>query len=377
MIIFHEGLPGSGKSYEACINQIIPALKKGRVVYAYIEGINRAKFAEVTGLSLDTVIELLHPLKKEQVKDVQNHVADNSLVLLDELQDFFPTGKATLDPGITEFVTQHRHRGIDIVCMGQDHRDCHMLWKRRIDTLIQFTKRDAIGQPKSYTWVTNKQKAGKFEKLRSGKGSYDSKYFGLYASHSEGVESIDAHEDDRTNIFKSSMFTFWLPAFGAVLLVAVWYSWGFFHKSDHANNIASQPVKVSAAPVAPTAAPLTQTKLPEQAKQIKEQVPVEVAKQYSSFVEKCLEEYRPRLSGLAVSTDGAKVIAKIDFYDNGNRVKETFGVKQMQAFGYSVQVKEFGVLIEKNGKQYPVTAWPLDIERNATKEQMPNLGHPV
>ena len=42
----------------------------------------------------------------------------------------FPAGKQNLDTGITEFVTQHRHRGIDIVAMGQDHRDCHMLWKR-------------------------------------------------------------------------------------------------------------------------------------------------------------------------------------------------------------------------------------------------------
>ncbi|MDP3334711.1 MAG: zonular occludens toxin domain-containing protein [Methylococcaceae bacterium] len=177
MIIFHEGLPGSGKSYEAAINQIIPALMKGRSVYAYIEGLNRPKFAEITGIPLELVTKLLNPLTKEQVSDVQAHVANDSLVILDELQDFFPAGKTHLSPGITEFVTQHRHRGIDIVCMGQDHRDCHMLWKRRIDTLIKFLKRDAIGFPNSYTWSTFKQTNGTFTKLRSGSGNYDPKYF--------------------------------------------------------------------------------------------------------------------------------------------------------------------------------------------------------
>lgn len=246
MIIFHEGLPGSGKSYEAAINQIIPALMKGRLVYAYIEGLNHEKFAEVTGLPLEVINKLLHQLIKEQVRDVHNHVPNDSLVLLDELQDFFPAGKGTLDSGITEFVTQHRHRGIDIVCMGQDHRDCHMLWKRRIDTLITFVKRDAVGMPKSYTWTTHKLQAGKFVKLRSGKGEYEEKYFGLYASHESGVSAIDSHKDDRTNIFKSSFFRTWLPLFFVVLGYAIYYLYGFFHTSPAPQK--HEPVQVESRP---------------------------------------------------------------------------------------------------------------------------------
>ncbi|MGL6388160.1 zonular occludens toxin domain-containing protein [Aeromonas hydrophila] len=37
MLIFHEGLPGSGKSYEALVSHIIPRLKDGRTVDAYID----------------------------------------------------------------------------------------------------------------------------------------------------------------------------------------------------------------------------------------------------------------------------------------------------------------------------------------------------
>lgn len=370
MIIFHEGLPGSGKSYEAAINQIIPALLKGRSVYAYIEGLNRLKFSEITGIPLEKLTELLHPLTKEQVPDIQIHVADNSLVLIDELQDFFPAGKTTLPSGVTEFVTQHRHRGIDIICMGQDHRDCHMLWKRRIDTLLRFVKRDALGMPGSYTWTTYKQQAGKFVQLRSGKGVYDSKYFGLYASHSDGVTSIDAHTDDRINIFKSSAFTFWLPVFLAVLSFAGYYLWGFFHGS----GMSPEKIPVSNAALSNQQLPATKIivepiplKLPPPEKK-----PEFKAVEYANFVEKYLQEYRPRLSALVVASDRSKILAKIDFYD-GDRVKDSFGIKQLTEFGYSVIVKEFGVLIVKNDKSYPVTAWPLDIQKNVPERTKPEL----
>lgn len=365
MIIFHEGLPRSGKSYEACINQIIPALNKGRKVYTNIDGINRVQFAEVTGLSIERVIELLHTITKDQVKDVQNHVENDSLVLLDELQDYFPAQRAPMDEGITEFVTQHGHRGIDIVAMGQDHRDCHMLWKRRIDQLITFTKRDAIGRPTEYTWKTFKQQAGKFKELRSGKGTYDAKYFGLYKSHVDGVKSIDDHKDDRINIFKSSIFTFWMPLFIAVLAVSGYYLYGFFHRGEMVNipQVKTQPLKKE-----------TITAIQNHTEQTKQSPPVvqSKAKEYANFVEKYLEEYRPRLAALIVSTDKKKMLAKIDFYQD-QRVYESFNIAQLQEFGYIVQVKSFGLLISKAGKQYPVTSWPLDIQRNVPEQIKPNL----
>ena len=57
MFIFHEGLPGSGKSFEAVVNQIIPALKKGRPVYAYINGLNHKKLAELTDKTEEEIKE--------------------------------------------------------------------------------------------------------------------------------------------------------------------------------------------------------------------------------------------------------------------------------------------------------------------------------
>lgn len=372
MIIFHEGLPGSGKSYEAAINQIIPALKKNRKVYAYIEGLNRVKFAQVTGLTLDQVTELLIPIEKEKVTTIQDHVENDSLVVIDELQDFFPTSKNQLDTGITEFITQHRHRGIDIVCMGQDHRDCHMLWKRRIDTLITFVKRDAVGMPNAYTWSTHKQTGGKFVKLRSGKGTYDSKYFGLYASHSDGVNSIDAHVDDRTNVFKSSVFKFWIPVFALLMIYAIYYLYGYLHGSS---SKIVETTKIETKPLTPKPVSKSFDPQPTPPKETPTtpETPKTVAVEYAEFIERYLKEYRPRLAAMLVSKKTQRVFAKIDFYDNERRVHDSFNIVQMQDFGYTVEVKSFGLLLSKNGKQYPVTAWPLDIDRNVSEYDKPAL----
>ena len=118
MIIFHEGLPGSGKSYEAFVKHVFKAIKSGRKVFAYIEGINHKKVAEILGFPVAIVEAFLIQIKEDQVKTIYEHVEDNSLVIIDEIQDFFSADNKPLEKNITTFVTQHRHRGIDIIIMG-------------------------------------------------------------------------------------------------------------------------------------------------------------------------------------------------------------------------------------------------------------------
>ncbi|MDC6258787.1 type II secretion system major pseudopilin GspG [Ralstonia solanacearum] len=65
MLIVHEGLPGAGKTWEAVVKRLIPALQKGRKVYARINGLDHAKIAEVAGVELERVKELLYPSTEE------------------------------------------------------------------------------------------------------------------------------------------------------------------------------------------------------------------------------------------------------------------------------------------------------------------------
>jgi len=369
MIIYHAGLAGSGKSYEAVVNNIIPALKKGRKVFSNIEGLNHKQFSDVTGIPLPIINNLLIQLDNSQIPTIEQHVENDSLVVIDELQDFFQSGNSKLSKGMTEFVTQHRHRGIDILAMGQTHEDVHVLWKRRIDLLFVFTKRDAVGMPNSYTWRSFKQDitAKKFILINSGGGSYDKKYFGLYKSHSDGTQNLQTHTDDRGNILKSKIFTTWLPLFVVILGFSIYYLYGFFHGEGLAPKPKPVQVQDATPPVRhgmdlqeirPAAQQSQQLQQPQQPQ------PPPVERTQEAWLQSKLEKYRPRLVGLIESK--TRLVAWVEFVDDSNRVYERFNIPQLQAFGYSVERKPYGLLLGRQGKVYPVTAFPLDHSRGVT-----------
>ena len=154
MIIFHEGLPGSGKSYEALVKHIIPSLQKGRKVYARLNGFNHEKVSKLTGKTVDELKDLYTEITEEQVHTVYDLVENDSLLVLDELQNFFPSGRQKLSDEMTQFIAEHRHRGMDIICMGQALADCHTTWKRRIERKITFLKLSMLGMDKKYKWET-------------------------------------------------------------------------------------------------------------------------------------------------------------------------------------------------------------------------------
>lgn len=377
MIIFHEGLPGSGKSYEATVSQIIPALLKGRKVFAYIEGINHEQFALICDKSIDEIKDLLIYVDKDKVLKINEHVENDSLVVIDEIQDFFPNNKKQLSQGITEFVTQHRHRGIDIVIMGQSHKDTSVLWRRRIDTLITFFKRDAVGFKKSYTWTTFKQQGDRFIKIRSGSGKYDEKYFGLYASHAGGVTAIDSHDDDRANALKSWVYQFGFPAFFVLVCWALYYLWGIFHHGlGGSESVINKPVKVvehKTSVSSPASVPVQQTPTPVSTPvstpmpKVEQKTPSEPSQRelnhYKDFIDYYFFTYRPKLSAFIQSeTDGRLLYARIEFYTPDNLLKDSFDIAQLKEFGYEIRVASSGLVVKKNGEEFLVKAWKKETD---------------
>ncbi len=233
MFIFHEGLPRSGKSYEALVHQIVPALKKGRKVFAYIEGLNHAKIAELCEITEDECRALLFQIVREDVPKVYEVVENDSLVILDEMQNFWPSGRLSLGPEITQFVTEHGHRGLDIVGMGQSITDINPLWRKRCERKLQFLKMSMVGMEKKYKWtayqgVLNERGDIQFQKIKAGTRNYEEKYFGSYASHTSGTDNTDNLEDERLNIFKTPLFRIYLPAALIGCGFAIYYLVGVF-----------------------------------------------------------------------------------------------------------------------------------------------------
>ena len=456
MIIFHQGLPRSGKNYEAVIT-ILAELKKGRQIFTNIEGINFEKFSQLSGIPLEklkgdtfeveilesqkeefkdvysrvyTIAEdtpvcpkcaklmqlknardfkrdkdlldlpnefwgcmsfplcrgtkpraaitkyyitkfsgFLFQLTKEDIPVIYSRVTNNSTVVIDEIQDFFPAVSKPLDKQMTEFVTQHGHRGINLLLLGQDHADCHNLFKRRIDKLIHFTKRDAVGMPNSYSWESYKLSLKGLVKLRSGSGKYNSKYFGLYKSHVD--DSIDAtnHNDDRANVLKSSAFTFYIPVFLLLVCYAVYYLYGFFHPAS-ANaaipNKLSSPARVQSAPVLVQQSPIpnNQAVAPQP---VYSQTPVApVVKTVSlspvSYFQNVADKYQLEMSGIVegMTDKGFKFSAFIDAVDDNHHLKERFTVKELRAMGWGVFRTDYGLLVVNGTNQYVIRQRPRD-----------------
>lgn len=91
MIIIHEGVPGSGKSYDS-IRKIIDALKTGRIVYTNIDGIEsddcREAIAALTGLTRDALQTRLLHLEQGQITQFWSFVEPGAFVVIDEAQLF-------------------------------------------------------------------------------------------------------------------------------------------------------------------------------------------------------------------------------------------------------------------------------------------------
>lgn len=249
MIIFHEGLPGSGKSYEALVKHIIPSLEKGRKVYARLNGFNYEKVSELTGKTVEELESLYTEITEEQVLTVYDIVENDSLLVLDELQNFFPSGRQKLSDEMTRFIAEHRHRGMDIICMGQALADVHTTWKRRTERKISFLKLSMVGMDSKYKWemyqgsINGVKGDVVFKKIKSGVEKYDSKYFGSYLSHQLTTDNTDVYSDDRVNIFKTKQFMLYIPIFIGVIAFAIYFLTSFFNGDTQiVNTKAKEPI---------------------------------------------------------------------------------------------------------------------------------------
>ncbi|MEH8121843.1 zonular occludens toxin domain-containing protein [Aeromonas veronii] len=345
MLIFHEGLPGSGKSYEALVSHIIPRLKDGRTVDAYIEGLNFEKIAELAEITLEECQEQLKQITREQVPAIHEHVRDKSLVIIDESQNFWPSGRQKLPDPIIQLITEHRHRGLDIVLMGQNLNDVHSMWRNRIDKKFVFKKLDAVGQAKRYSWTAysgslradGQRSRIEFEKLTGGIRQYDPKYFGSYASTTSEDNEMGVYEDDRTNIFKSAKFKYGLPIAALLFIGGLWFAIDTmlnFNSKTGAEDLAKQEAQQHE--VASPSSPGQPAPRPE---------PPPKPKVDDLFTQ-TLESGKPVLTSQTI-VNGHLLDAWIEVWDDKDNNITTWRSADLTQLGWTVVMKSYGLVITK------------------------------
>lgn len=374
MIIFHEGMPRSGKSYAAMKDHIIPALQAGRMVFARLDGLDFDRIAEVAGLEKSTVERLLHHIEESQVKDIWKlDIPKDALICIDELQNYWPQGRAALPPEITKWIAEHGHHGWDILPMGQLLTDCHRTWVNRTNRKLQFIKKDMLGKPDQYKWImyTGKPDSNgkvKFVEVSKGDASYDPKYFGTYASHSEGTENTENYADDRVNIWKSPMFRKWLPLLGVFTLLAGGYLVYLFKGGLVVQKEAPKPV-----------ASVTEVKENGQTTQvIREGAAIKPEATKAAYQESEKEkrrgqdfdlpdvvtdlgkENRIRLGAVVRSAAGVRVL--VEWRDSSMRLVEQMNKDQLGILGWYVMVSDDNrmAILVRPGYRLVVTSWPIE-----------------
>lgn len=398
MIIFHEGLPRSGKSYEAMAVRIIPAIAAGRVVVAYVEGINHDQIADLAGVTPERCRELLHAITREQVQTihvdansgkvlrVEDHLPqlarDNALVVVDEAQNFWGN-RAKLGADMVQFITEHGHRGIDLVLMGQDLRDVHAVWRRRVEVKLAFLKLNGLTVPPwaarflgklakpSYSVTTYRHLGGdQFTRAGMSVTVYDPKYFGTYKSFVADDTNTEVYTDKRAQVWSHPLMRYVIPGMLVAALWGAWKTWGYFHPAQPAapaSRAAAAPSPASSRPASFSAGPAAATP---------------AAPDLRPPIERRMSELavkgRIRLAGLISSSKHTSGI--VEWVEGGTVVVERLSLDVLRSLGVAVIVTEDSVVQLAVGNYRELaTPWPLqDMARVSDARQDAIRGpHPV
>lgn len=383
-IEYHEGLPGAGKTYEALVFHIIPAIKQRRSVVSNIRGLNIEKIAELSQQSVELVRLLIinvQPAEQDSetgevqrcINDMCDKTPDNALIVWDEIQDYFPSGNYKMPLNQQKFWTEHRHRGLDVIIMGQDRGDVHKIIRNRIRTVIYFLKLEAIGKSNKYKWeIYQKQRFGKFVKCGSGVRDYEEKYFGSYMSVRRDDVQKGVYQTARTNMLANSRgLVLGVPAAFAVAIFAVFHLFSFFNPAPSSPSSAVK-IEKPAAPLVNPEPPSLQVATIQQnqaAPQVNpEPVPID-------YFDRLAAEYRIRASAIITSDKpGKDILGNIEMLDSTFHVKELFNVQEIRALGWTVTVKGYGLLLEKEGVAHIARAWPIDVYGRVDRHTSNTLG---
>ncbi|MFQ6310389.1 zonular occludens toxin domain-containing protein [Lysobacter capsici] len=367
MLICNEGPPRAGKSYDCVKVHILPALKAGRRVYARLNGLDYEKIAAYLELPLSRVQELLTSVSKEQVKALFTSFDDDpprfqvdrdSLIVIDEVHEFYVSGRQPLPPEQEAFFAKHGHAGLDIVILTQALSRLHSSVRLRIERKSVFTKLNAVGSENKYVvrFYSVGDQMGKFAKISSETREYDPAMFPLYKGFRDGVKNTGAYQAGSKTVWASIA----KPAIfvGLAVLVGIFAIGKFFTGGTQAvvkegteeYPLKGEPVPPRHAPPSPAAAgavPITQAPAP----------PSDDDGKYPYAIRHVIElgrSARPRFSG----TIGTRYL--LEWRTPQGSAIERMTSDQVEAMGWHLVREAYGVVATYADRTVLFTAWPID-----------------
>lgn len=250
------GSPGSGKSYEAVVYHVLPALRDGRKVKTNLP-LNIQEFeARVPGCS--RLVHILEPMpgntrRFSQLSDYldewrHDETNQGPLIVIDEAHNIF---RGKVSPELLEYYALHRHHGVDILLITQTWRQVHAEIRDMVQICYRVRKATALGSSKTY--IRKVQDGVRGEVTNQDIRKYDKANYPLYKSHTQTNKAVlEAAAKDVKPIWKH-----WsVQGFVLIFLFSVFAaSKGWFNPFPKPPS--KKPVSVQSSPVsAPVANPV-------------------------------------------------------------------------------------------------------------------------
>ncbi|HEY0491080.1 MAG TPA: zonular occludens toxin domain-containing protein [Telluria sp.] len=361
MLMCNEGPPRAGKSYDAVKTHILPALMAGRKVYARLNGLDHDLIAAHLEITPERCRELLVTLRPEEVVPLlvahgddppRFRVEPNSLIVIDEVHEFYVSSRQALPKEQEAFWAKHGHLGLDVLVMTQALGRLHSSIRQRIERKNGFAKLNALGDENKYVvrFYSVGDTMGKFEKISSERHEYDPAIFSLYAGFQP--------EATNTAAYKAGSKTVWQtvkkPAIVMTLavIVGIFAVGRFFTGAGTAESAevkAPEKAQVEASKPAPAPAVVAPIQAVAPVKPVKNLPPT------IRYVAELASSARPRLIGVYGEN------AVVEWRQAQGNAIERFTTKQLEAMGWSVSIHSYGVIANYDDETIVFTAWPIDM----------------
>lgn len=196
-----SGLPGSGKSSYAVEKIILPALKRGETVCTNIRGLSIEKISAVFDLDLHQLQKNFVEIQEKQLSEFWRYVPKNSIIIIDEVQNVFPSSGVPANLAL-EYFSTHRHLGHTVYLITQNFTNVSPKVSTMVATLYHFRDLSQLGVKRSSISVYESVKILDSNFIRKSSYSQDKRIFRLYESYISGV-TAESDKKPYQNVFQN------------------------------------------------------------------------------------------------------------------------------------------------------------------------------
>ena len=185
MITLLEGTPGSGKSYYAVADYLLPWLRAGRRLYVAVDGFYLDRLALFEGRPLpDLQKQITLWTDRNSIPSLLLSIEPGSAVCLDEAQTIF-RAKEKVPGEVLRWLETHRHYGVDLLLMAQDYRQLTSGVTRLVESTIKFRRMERFGMRRRFQGFV-RGNPEETDVIRTLIGRYDPKIYAYYSSYATG-----------------------------------------------------------------------------------------------------------------------------------------------------------------------------------------------